>query len=64
MMNMSSRCRDVHERFIASVGVDDVLFDTVDEFVPVHVARRGKPRALGQNEKGNGIQLKSSSLKT
>jgi hypothetical protein len=43
----------------ASEGVDDVLFDTVDEIVPVHVAGRGKVRALGQNEKSNGIELKS-----
>jgi hypothetical protein len=30
------------ERFIASEGVDDVVFDAVTEIVPVHVARRGK----------------------
>jgi hypothetical protein len=55
MMTWSSRFRGVHERFIASEGIDDVLLDMVDELVPVHVAGRGKVRALGQNENRNGF---------
>jgi hypothetical protein len=51
----------VHERFIASEGIDNVLFDPVDEIVPVHVAGRGKYRALEQNEKPNGIKEKVQS---
>jgi hypothetical protein len=61
MITLSSRCRGVHERFIASEGIDDVLFDTVDEIVPVHVAGRGNVRALGQNEKPNGPKEKLQS---
>jgi hypothetical protein len=58
-ITLSSHCRGVHERFIASEVVDDVLFDTVDEIVPVHVAGRGKVRALRQNEKPNGEESTS-----
>jgi hypothetical protein len=61
MITLSSRCRGVHERFIASDGIDDVLLDMVDEIVPVHVAGRGKVRALGQNEKRDGPKEKVES---
>jgi hypothetical protein len=33
----------------------------VDEIVPVHVAGRGKVRALGENEKRNGPKEKVES---
>jgi hypothetical protein len=58
--HIASRCPGVHERFIATEGVEGVLFDTVDEIVPDHVAGGGKVRALGQNEKPNAIELKSA----
>jgi hypothetical protein len=61
MITFGSLGPGVHERFIASEGIDDVLFDTVDEIVPVHAADRGKVRPLGQNEKPNGQQSKSPS---
>jgi hypothetical protein len=59
MRTLSSHCRGVHERFIASEGIDNVWFDTVDEIVPFHVAGRGKVRALGQNEKRKGQESTS-----
>jgi hypothetical protein len=43
----------------ASEGVDNVLFETVDEIVPVQVPGRGKVGALEQNQKRNEIELKS-----
>jgi hypothetical protein len=58
MITLSSRCSGVHERFIASESIENVLFDPVDEIVPVHVAGRGKLRALEENEKPNGIKEK------
>jgi hypothetical protein len=57
---LSSGCRGVHERFIASEGIDNVLFDPVDEIVPVHVAGRGKLRALEENEKRNVRPVKEN----
>jgi hypothetical protein len=50
MRTLGSRCRGVHELFIASEGIDNVLLDPVDEIVPVPVAGRGKLQALGQNQ--------------
>jgi hypothetical protein len=61
MITLSSGCRGVHERFIASEGIDNVLFDPVDEIVPVHVAGRGKLRAREKNDKPNRISAKVQS---
>jgi hypothetical protein len=41
----------------ASEGVDDVMFDAVDEVVPVHITGRGKVGTLGLNEKRNALGL-------
>jgi hypothetical protein len=49
-----------YETFSASEGIHNVLFDPVDEIVPVHVVERVKARALGLNEKRNGPKEKSS----
>jgi hypothetical protein len=61
MITFRSRTRGVYERFIASEGIDNVLFDPVDEIVPVHVVGRVKARALGKNEKRNGPKEKVQS---
>jgi hypothetical protein len=60
---LSARCRGIHETFIASEHVDDILFDMMDEIVPIHFARWPKLRTLGENEKHNGISEKLAFLK-
>jgi hypothetical protein len=52
----------IHEKFIASEHVDDILFDMMDEIVPFHVARWRKLRTLGHNEKHNRMSEKLVSL--
>jgi hypothetical protein len=64
MMALSSCRRRIHKKFIASEHVDDILFDLMDEIVPVHFARWRKLRTLGHNEKHNGMSEKLASLKT
>jgi hypothetical protein len=55
--------RGTYKKFLASEHVDDILFDVMDDIVPVHFARWRKLRTLGQNEKHNGMSEKVSSRK-
>jgi hypothetical protein len=61
MITVSSRCGGVYEKFIASEGIDNILFDPVDEIVPVHVTGLPKLRPLRAYEKPNGINEKVQS---
>jgi hypothetical protein len=63
MIIFSACCRGIHAKFIASEHVGDILFDMMDEIIPVHFARWRKLHTLGENEKQNGISEKLASLK-
>jgi hypothetical protein len=63
MIALSACRRGIHEKFIASEHVDDILFEMMDEIVPVHFARWRKLRTLRHEKKHNGMNEKLASLK-
>jgi hypothetical protein len=60
MITLSACRRGIHEKFIVSEHVDDILFDMTDEIVPVHFVRWC---TLGYNEKHDEMIEELASLK-